>query len=413
MLPNQYTHNIVIKNTDEMLINTVIETGMSITGYRQIKSNHINNSNPKQIIIPGLINLHSHLAYSDTRLKSQSLFPWISQLVEIHHMGEAGLPSAALKGAQEALSFGTSFLIDNTSHPEDSIKAFQKSGLKGIIGIEIFGSDPKQAAQILKQNLERINKLNKPTNIDLTLSPHASYDVSPQLWQLCLNWCNQNHTPLLSHLAESAEEEAWLQDKDSHQARSAREFWDKINTLTTKLQNWQSYPSSTQYLHKHNLLKPFSLFTHLVHAKKQDLELIKAAGIGIITCPRSNLYLKNGLANYQQWQKLGLDFAVGTDSKASNSDLDLRKEANAIPGLNAKARFELISNKAAKLLKRKDLGSLDIGKAADWVVLELQDQNIDLKTADLFELIMDTEMTIVKEVYIDGICRYDKVHAKV
>ncbi|MDA0772381.1 MAG: amidohydrolase family protein [Cyanobacteria bacterium] len=406
MLPNQYTHNIVIKNTDETLFNTVIEAKTSITDYRQINNNHIDKSNTKQIIIPGLINLHSHLAYSDTTLSSQSLFPWISQLVEIHHMGEASLPSAALKGAQEALSFGTSFLIDNTSHPEDSIKAFQESGLKGIIGIEIFGSDPKQATQILQQNLKQINKLNKPTNVDLTLSPHASYDVSPQLWQLCLDWCNQNQVPLLSHLAESAAEEAWFQDKDSQQAQSAKEFWDKINTLETKLANWQSYPSSTRYLHGHNLLKPFSLFTHLVHATKQDLELIKAAGIGIITCPRSNLYLKNGLANYQQWHKLAIDFAIGTDSKASNSDLDLRKEANAIPGLSAKAKFELITNKAAKLLKRDDLGSLDIGKAADWVVLEVQDQNIDLATADPFELIMDTAMTIVKQVYIDGNCRY-------
>ena len=406
MSPNQYTHNIVIKNTDETLFNTVIEARTSITGYRELNVNQLDDSNPKQIIIPGLINLHSHLAYSQTKLKSQSLFPWISQLVEIHHMGEMELPSAVLQGAKEALSFGTSFLVDNTSHPQDSIKAFQESGLKGIIGIEIFGSDPKQATQILEHNIEQIKQLKESTNIDLTLSPHASYDVSAQLWQLCLEWCNQNQVPLLSHLAESTAEEAWFQNKDSEQAQSAREFWNKINTLETKLENWQSYPSSTQYLHRHNLLKPFSLLTHLVHAQKQDLELIKAAGLGIITCPRSNLYLENGLANYQLWHELGIQYGIGTDSKASNHDLDLRKEANAIPGLSAKARFALLTNKAAGLLKRNDLGSLDIGKAADWVVLELQDPNIDLATADPFELIMDTEMTIVKEVYIDGYCRY-------
>lgn len=400
MSHKQYTQNLIIKNSHEVLKNSTTLGENRITGFSPLDLDQSTRPKYPEITIPGLINLHCHLAYSKVKLKSRELFPWIWELVKIHHMGEGLAPSDSIIGAKEAISYGTTFLVDNTNDVQSSINAFKKTGLKGLIGLEVFGSDPEQADNIFASTILKLASLEKIPNLDYTLSPHASYDVSALLWRLCLDWCKANQKPLLSHIAESEAEEAWFQDKDSELAQSAREFWSQINTLETKLANWQSHPSSTQYLQAHNLLKNPSLLTHLVCANKKDLELIKEAQIPIVTCPRSNIYLNNGLPNYQDWDQS--NFGVGTDSKASNHDLDLRKEVNAIPGLTAQKRFELITNQAATILGRDDLGSLDIGKANDRVVLEIRNKDINFDSIDPFELIMDTELTYVKDVYIDG-----------
>lgn len=409
MLPNQYTQNIIIKNGQELIKNAFINGEDIITGFQTLNLDQKTRSNYPEIIIPGLINLHCHLAYNKIKLPSQELFPWISELVKIHHMGEGFTPKDFINSAKEALSYGTCFLVDNSNSPEASIAAFKATGLKGILGLEIFGSDPVQAENIFAKKIQELNSLEKIPGLNFTLAPHASYDVSVKLWQLCLDWCNQQQMPLLSHLAESQAEEAWFQNKDSTEAQAAKSFWQELGTLETKLENWQSYPSSTQFLYQNNLLKPLSLLTHLVHATKADLGLIKAAGLGAVSCPRSNLYLKNGLPNYANWQ--GLDYGLGTDSKASNQDLDLRKEANTIPGLGAAKRLELLTSQAAKILKRNDLGTLDIGKANDYVILEIRNKNINLDLADPFELAMDTDFVHVKEVYINGRCRFQNEKA--
>ena len=397
----QYTHKLLIKNPEEILANTVLEHKTCITGYAKPQD----KPGKAQIIIAGLMNLHCHLAYSELKLESQDLFPWIRELVKIHQMGEMNIPSSTLTGAREALSFGTTYLIDNTMHPEVSFNAFRETGLRGMIGLEIFGSDPALAETKLEEALAQM----KPNElIEMTLSPHASYDVSILLWHKILDWCQKHKQPWLTHLAESQAEEAWFKDKDAPQAQIAKAFWQELGTLDAKLETWQSYPSSTQHMAANQLLQGFGLITHMVHASNEDLKTIKEAGLNLITCPRSNQYLHNGLPDYQTWQELQIPFAVGTDSKASNYNLDLRQEANSIPELTNKARFELLTSKAAQVLKRDDLGTLDSGKAADFTILELQKPDIELNPENVFDLIMDTEITTVKSTWVNGQLCYNR-----
>lgn len=391
----QYTQNLLIKNPEEILVNTVLEHETCITSYQEFQD----KLDRPQIIVAGFMNLHCHLAYTELKIKSQDLFSWIRELVKIVQIVEMNTPNASLAGAREALSFGTTYLVDNSMHPEISFEVFQATGLRGMIGVEIFGSDPKIADQRFNEAIQKIQSNNL---VEMTLSPHASYDVSIPLWQKLLAWCRQEVKPWLTHLAESESEEAWFQDKNAPQAQEARNFWRELGTLDAKLETWQSYPSSTQYLARNHLLQGFGLIAHMVHASKEDLEIIKEANLSLVTCPRSNLYLKNGLPDYQTWQELKIPFGIGTDSKASNHNLDLREEANSIPGLSSKARFELLTDKAAQVLGRKDLGTLDQGKAADYVILELQKPDIEIKTSNVFDLIMDTQLTKVKSTWVNG-----------
>ncbi len=407
----RYTHNIIIKNPSEVLKNVVITRENGITNIQKLDEELTEQTTKRQIIIPGLINLHCHLVYTGIQTQSRKLFPWIAELVKIQQMEESSLPSPsdlgadlnfkrALAGALQAKNYGTSFIIENSNRPLISYQALKAAKLKGLIGIEVFGSDPEQAENIWAQILKQLESLPQDPNIQFTLSPHASYDVSPALWKLCQEWCDEHQVPLLTHVAESQVEEKWFQDCNSNEAKSAREFWAGINTLDVKLKHWKPYASSVQYLAASGMLSSNMLITHAVHASREDLELIKSYGAKLITCPRSNLFLGNGLPDYRSWQELKMNWALGTDSEASNENLDLRAEANTIQGLSARERFELLTIKAASLIGRKDLGVIQEGVNSDYIVLDVLKDDIDLDACDPFELVMDTEICKIKQATI-------------
>ena len=407
MTYSQYTHNRIVKNTKEVLKNSCINldpTNKYIQDFTQDKGSE---GKAKTIVCSGFINLHCHLAYSNIKLKEQKLFPWLKELLsKIQQRDDVYSPRLnSLGGAKAAIKTGTSFLVENTNYLSESISAFQSTGLKGIIGLEIFGSDPKKANDIFNASIQEIEKQESHEDLQITLSPHASYDVSPELWKLCIDWTQNQSLPLLSHVAESDAEEAWFQNKDSAIAKDAKDFWASINTLSIKEELWQSYPSSIQYLKSKSMLAYNLLLTHMVKARKEDLEEIKKHNISLVSCPRSNEFLLNGMPDYNLWQELELSYALGTDSEASNYDLDMRSEANSIKALNSKDAFELITEKAAKILKEESIGSLNPGQSADFIVFEV-DESVDLDSHNIFDLIMNPEISKIKEVYINGSQKY-------
>ncbi len=351
------------------------------------------------IIVPGFINMHAHLAYTYSSVASDGLFEWLRELVAKQFSAGCQLPQH-ISNAKAAIASGTTFIVDNSSSPALSIEAYKQTGLRGIIGIEIFGSDPELAEKIFATKVEEIEKLSRRLNdrIELCFSPHATYDVSVKLWRLLLDWTKAQGRLLLSHAAESEAEEAWFRDKDSEAAKSARDFWQSINTLEAKLKYWQPYASSVSMLAENNLLDPCLLLTHLCCASDKDLELLADAGVNLVTCPRSNKYLHNPRARVEEWKS---NYGLGTDSLASNYDWDLRREVNELKHLSAVEKLELLTTKPAKILGKK-LGTLEPGYAADFTVFELQRNDIDLGAADPIELLFDLELTKPVLTYIAG-----------
>lgn len=373
-----------------------------ISAFKAINDNTPDSKNSVLLIAPGFINLHCHLAYTDLQLARAPLFSWLKNLMA----KKINFAEASLAAAKKSLSFGTTFLVDNTSHIEESINAFQKSNLKGLIGLEVFGSDPQKAQSIFDQQIKKISELEKKhPDLDFCLSPHASYDVSVELWHKCLRWSSETGKALLTHIAESPEEESWFQNQE---APLASQFWQELGTLEAKIQNWQSYKSSIDFMNQNAFLdyEPNPLiYTHAVQAGLDDLKIIKEKNIPLISCPRSNEFLENGAPDIKSWQELEISYGIGTDSEASNQDLDLRKEVNKLSEiypLSAKEKFELLTTKAAQILgKEKEIGTLDLGSSADFTVFEIN-KDIDINSCDPLELIFDTDISKVKEVYING-----------
>ena len=366
------------------------------------------------LICPGFINLHTHLLYSNfnqiNQIKSEKgLFPWLEKLVDkTSNLKEEDYKKSVNCGISQALSTGTTFIVENT--PDNiSIQELSKSPLKALIGLEVFGSDEEQSEEIFQSAILNFQFLILNSQLEFTLSPHAPYDVSKTLWEKIKEWSDHYKKPILTHLEESKEEKLWWQKKSG----PAIDFWRKINKLEPKLKYWKKYSSGIDFLESNDLLVENIIATHLCQATKDDLIKLKKKNIKLVHSPRSNYYLNNGTANLKLWTELGFLWGVGTDSNASNENLDLLeesrfmiKEQNMIYDFNisSKEAFCAITSKSAKILnKESEIGSLKKGCFADFLIYSLNNKSLCTYQEPYNLLISDVDnKKDLKEVWISG-----------
>lgn len=364
------------------------------------------------LMCPGFINLHAHLLYSNIKNidGSNGLFPWLEKLVDkTSTLSDKDYTDSINFGIENTLSTGTTYIIENTPNLL-SAKLLSENSLKATIGFEIFGSDENVADETFKNNLDKLTNLKvQYKNLDFTFSPHAPYDVSIPLWKKLVNWSHENKKPLLTHLEESPQEKMWWANKSG----PATNFWRKINKFESKLKHCKFYDSGTDFLKKNNLLSNQFIATHLCQTTKEDLISLKEKNIKLVHCPRSNFYLNNGTANLKMWDELRLLWGIGTDSIASNSNLDLLEEVRfAINqqkivydySILAKAAFEAITSKAAQIIsKENEIGYLKNGFSADFLIYKIKNKS-GCTYIDPYDLVISKvdNKTDLREVWING-----------
>ncbi len=397
-----YTHKYIVKNPNEVIENAQIHClghADKIQGFSLVAE-----GTAETILVPGFINLHCHLNYYDLKLKEQKLFLWLKDLLAKTFFDKEFNPKQhALDSIDELMQYGVSYIVENSSNLEASLAAISEKQIKATIGLEVFGSDPQDAQRIFNEAINTIEKFSD-ANIELCLSPHAIYDVSKELWQLCLEWSKANNRLLLSHIAESQEEEIFTKNFHDEQLKDAKDFWQSIKSLEAKAKNWQSYKNSFDFLYQNKLLYDKLLLAHGVYLDDEALATIAKEKIKLINCPRSNKFLNNDKAQTKKWHQEKIEFAFGTDSRASNYDLDIRKELLENSHLNAQEKFAKLTIDAAKMIgKEHEIGSLKEGKSADFVVLEIvEGEKEKLNLENIFEFVVDPRKTRVKELYIDN-----------
>ncbi len=378
---------------------------------------------PNSILMPGLINLHTHLDYSLIKLKSQKLFDWIKDLVVVSRKySQEDFIQANYEGFKQAILTGTTTIVD-CSYTGNSYKPMVDFGTKSIIALEIFGIDPsasKATFEAFKGKIEAIQakiKAIDPAGLDniiLTISPHAIYTVGLKLWRLARNWCKENNTILVSHLSESRHEIDWCMDNDLTLDEHLTRAFNLPNDYRFDSNNLarQSGLSPLQYLSQHNLVDGQILFAHGVHLNNEDVAIIKEKNLKLAICPRSNKHLKVG--NFKRGYLSEVQYGLGTDSLASNHDLDMLKEANYFSkNVDSKAYLtpeevlKAITINAAKYLNLGDcIGSIEVGKRADFILLDrLNEDTKSTLTSDdanrLYKDILDLKYS-VSNVFIAG-----------
>ena len=319
-------------------------------------------------LIPGIINAHSHLEFSAFRGKTrlgQGFAAWVKSLITLK--GELKCEEADMADAAEEMAgHGVIHVGDiGSDAPVAHTGVFFRAGVSVSIFRECFGFNPANTPD----ELRAARLKDTPAQIwpHCALSGHALFSTHPQTMQLARQDCRKRGKIFTMHLAEHAEELDCL--------------LNGTGTLNDMLRERGVLPRDhrapgkrpVQYAHELGLLGDNTLAVHCVHCNEQEAELLAMTGTAACLCPRSNTAINAGkAAPVDLFMDRGVLLCLGTDSLASNSDLNLWNEARALRDayqLPVQALLRLMTVNAAYSLRRPELGRLAPGYRAAWTVL--------------------------------------------
>jgi len=319
----------------------------------------------QHVLLPGLVNLHTHVAMTLMRGLADDLplMTWLKEHIwpmEEKHVAPGFVKDGALLACAEMLRGGTTCFNDMYFFPEATAQAVDQAGMRAALGIITLESPSAYAADAddyLRKGLETRDAYREHALLRFCIAPHAPYTVSDKTFEKILTFSEQLNIPIHTHLHET-------QDEIQH---SLAEF--HLRPLAR--------------LHNLGLLSPSLIATHMVHLSAEEIALCAERGVQIAHCPTSNLKLASGIAPLAQWLAAGLSVGLGTDGAASNNRLDMFNElriaallakgvsgdATALPAHRALAMATLHGAQALGL--EQEIGSLKIGKAADLIAVAL------------------------------------------
>jgi cytosine/adenosine deaminase-related metal-dependent hydrolase len=334
---------------------------------------------PETCIIPGLINSHTHLAYTALRNLFDDLdfFPWIRKITETKYqkMSENDVAVSTRLGINECLRAGITTVADMCDF-EVALKTLSESPLRGAFYWEIFGVEKEHAAKTwsdLQQIYPSLKSKYQTDRLKVGLSPHAVYTVRPELYSDIAQMAVREKIPISFHVAESREEEEFIGSRSG----VIQKFLEKRALDWKILGN-----SSIAHLAKTGIFETKPLLAHLVQASSQDMDILQNYKISIAHCPKSNAKFAHGIAPITKLINRGFRVCLGTDSAASNNRLDLFEEARfaLLQQRNLEQRhavseqqlLEMMTIRGAEALgMEKEVGSLEIGKQADLVAVNV------------------------------------------
>lgn len=278
------------------------------------------------VILPGLINTHTHLELTAMRgyLENEEtdFFAWLKKLTfaRLNILTPDDLRVSVLWGACEAVRAGITCVGDASDSALISMQALREVGLRGVVYQESFGPDPK----LVVENFEKLKtKVQELRGIESELvragvSPHAPYSVcGPQLEKIA-EFAESERLPLMMHAAESVAEELLLREGCGQFAEG----------LAKRSIEWNAPRVSTiQYLKQVGVLRVRPLLAHCIRVDEADIEALREAGGKVAHCPKSNAKLGHGRAPFAKFAAAGVAVGLGSDSVASNNTCDMLEEA--------------------------------------------------------------------------------------
>ena len=331
------------------------------------------------VILPGLINSHTHLELTSMRgfLEDLCFNDWIDKLRSSRKeaLTDEMLLDSARYGIVEGLESGITTYAD-TCATGFVMFAMLEMGVRGIMFQETFGSGPEQCEASITALRGRVAEL-APRQTDLVklgISPHAPYTVSDALYKASADFAKEDGWLMGLHIAESAGEQELVCSGTGPFA----EEWKERN-----LEVVVRGRSPIEVLEKTGCLDTSPLLIHAVRLDAADIATIAAHNCTVAHCPASNAKFGHGIAPLAEYLEAGVTVGLGSDSVASNNRMDILEEARlailfqravkrnetAIPAHTA---LEMATIGGARALRIDDrVGSLEVGKDADLSVFSL------------------------------------------
>lgn len=345
-------------------------------------SSHASASNTvidlgSRILMPGLVNTHCHLDYSNMagKIPPPSDFPaWIKLILVLKsHWDYSDYAESWLTGAAQALHTGTTTLADIEAVPELLPHVWESTSLRLISLLEMTGVRSGQNPEAtLSQALSFLNNLPRSSHRSLGLSPHAPYSTSAQLLRLTGLAAQEFNLPLAIHAAESYEEFEMFMA-----GRGLLFDWLKSQRDMTGC----GLGSPIRYLHQQGLLSPRLLAIHVNYLAPEDLYLLATNRVNVVHCPRSHRYFDHAPFPFQSMRDAGINICLATDSLASihknqgqlpelNLFEELRAFATTNPQIAPEEILNMVTLNAAQALSRQgELGELRPNAHADLIAI--------------------------------------------
>jgi 5-methylthioadenosine/S-adenosylhomocysteine deaminase len=321
---------------------------------------------PDAILMPGLINTHTHAAMSLMRgiADDLTLQDWLTKFIfpaEAKNVSPDFVLWGTRLGCLEMMLSGTTTFVDMYYFEDRAAQATKEAGMRGVLGETVIGfpsPDSKTVDDALKYTERFIQQYKKDPLVVPAVAPHALYTNSDADLRACRRLANRYSVPLVIHLSETKHE------NDEAEAKRGM--------------------SPTQVLDVVGVLDGPTIAAHGVWLDDKDIAILKQHGTGIAHCPSSNMKLASGVAPVLKLLAAGVPVGVGTDGPAgSNNDFDLMEDMNlasdlqkvasgdprALPALQA---IEMATIMGARVVgMEKEIGSLEAGKRADFITLRL------------------------------------------
>lgn len=354
----------------------------------------------EHVLIPGLINLHTHAAMSLMRGLADDLplMSWLEQHIwpaEHALVSERYVQDATLLACAEMLSGGITCFNDMYYFPQAAAMAATQAGMRanlGLVVIEFPSAYASDADDYLQKGFIAHDSWRNNPLITSSIAPHAPYTVSNKTFESIMTYAEQLGLGIHMHLHETRDEIA----------QSEAQYGMRPLQRLTEL----------------GLLGPNFVAAHGVHLLNHEIEMLAEYGCHVAHCPTSNLKLASGIAPVAQLLNQGVNVGLGTDGAASNNRLDIFAEmrlsallakgisgdATAVPAHQA---LEMATINAAKAMSLDDkIGSIEIGKIADLTAVKLSDLTISPGYDPISHLVYVCGREHVTHTWVAGELRY-------
>lgn len=342
-------------------------------------------------IMPGFVDCHSHLEFAIMRglLNDAPYAEWKAFVHEKSGLldEQDWIDSAAL-GAYEAVSAGITTVADVTATGA-SLPAAERLGLRGIIYREVGAASRDQVAPAMQAAVDQIatwRSTSTSGRFRFGIAPDSLYTCHPQILKQVARYATAENVPVAIHLAGSQEECDFIRYGSSpfsiasdSQTHRAFEGYQAVELLPAGC-------SPVQYALNWDILEvPEVLAIHCVKVDNRDIEVLRDYHVNVAVCPRANAKLGMGMPPIVQLQRAGITVGLGTDSPAAADSVDpideMRFTMLALRAVNGKDGFiqgpdmiRMATLDSARALGMDDVvGSLDPGKLADIVAIDLSD----------------------------------------
>lgn len=347
----------------------------------------------ESLVIPGLIDGHTHIAMSLFRNYADDLplMEWLKTRIWPleEKLTAQDVYWGSMLGVAELIRSGVTCFSDMYFFMEETAKAVEEAGIRAVLARGLVGGDNDDG-----RRFEETRKLYKSWHngaggrIKVMVGPHAPYTCSPGYLRKVVELARELNVGIHIHIAESADE------------------------VEESLKNYGKSP--VRHIYDLGLFDIPTVAAHCVHLSDEDIEILAENKVSVVNNPTSNLKLASGFAPVEKMIKKGINVALGTDGPSSNNNLNMFEEINLAAIINKSVNHDATSIPAITAIKmatvngakalglEKEIASIEVGKKADLIIIDTQKPHFYPRHNIISAVAYSAQASDVKTVIVDG-----------